>query len=286
MAEQPELGSLDDVDLRAVWPHEASDFTPWVADNLDLLADALRMGGLTLVEQEHRVGPYALDILAKLDDERLVVIENQLERSDHGHLGQCITYAAGVGAYAVVWLLPSLASEHRAALDWLNERTGEDVHFFGVEVSVVRIGESLPAPVFSVVSRPNEWQKRARKNNSKSDSFQSWELAYQALKTLSGPEWTTIGGLAQLIGTSPGWIGRHFYERRHVPETIRMFTDDGSVWPWARHDADDPPTSESIRQELESIGIALSPDGHADSSHYIDADGLRNRCGVADPESD
>ena len=287
MGDQPELGSLDEVDVRAVWAHEAGNFTPWVADNLGLLADELRMGGLTLVEQEHRVGPYVLDILAKLDDDKLVVIENQLERSDHGHLGQCITYAAGVGAYAIVWLLPSLANEHRAALDWLNEQTGEDVHFFGVEVAVVRIGDSLPAPVFNVVARPNEWQKQVRLNNpKKSGSFVSWDLAYEALEALSGPEWTTVEALAELVGTSPGWIGRRFYERRQKPETMRMFTDDGCVWKWLRDSDDRPLSAETAGRRLLSIGIELDEDGRGDPSHRIESAELLNRVRAVEESTD
>jgi len=133
-----------------------------------------------------------------------------------------------------------MASEHRAALDWLNDHTDDEVHFFGVEVSVVRIGDSVPAPVFTVVSRSNEWQKLVRvKNPKKAGVFQNWELAHEALRTLRDREWTSIGSLAELIGTSPGWIGRHFYERRNISETLRMFTDNGS----GRANSSDPPTS-------------------------------------------
>lgn len=278
MAEHLDLGSLVGVDVRSVWSNESVDFTPWVAANLDVLADELHLGGLTLVDEEHRVGRYALDVLATLDDGRLVAIENQLERSDHTHLGQCITYAAGVGAYAIVWLLPVLASEHRAALDWLNDHTDDEVHFFGVEVSVVRIGDSLPAPVFTVVSRPNEWQKHVRvKNPKKAGVFQNWELAHEALRTLRDREWTSIGSLAELIGTSPGWIGRHFYERRNISETLRMFTDNGSVWEWARHDLDNSRSPGSIREELQELGITLDAEGRADSSDHVGSEELRER---------
>lgn len=177
------LGKLTAVAPRDVWPHEAHSFTPWLAENLAQLAEELGLGGLRPVGTEHRVGSFSLDILAETDDGQLVAIENQLEPSDHTHLGQCITYAAGVGAFAIVWVLPRLLDEHRAALDWLNEHTDEDVHFFGVEVSVVRIGHSLPAPVFRAESRPNDWQKTAR-SNRRSAQRRPWSVAHEALEAL------------------------------------------------------------------------------------------------------
>jgi hypothetical protein len=281
MSHTPELGSLATVSPRSIWTNEAADFTPWVAENLDLLAEALEIGGLALVEEEHRVGAFSLDVLAQLDDGRLVAIENQLERSDHTHLGQCLTYAAGVGAYAVVWVLPQLAAEHRAAMDWLNEHTDDEVHFFGVEISVVQIGSSLPAPVFNVVSRPNEWQKSVRSRSPKT-VFQNWSRGYEALKALGGQEWTSINALAEIIGTSPGWVGRHFYNRRHEPETIRMFMDDGSIWKWMRHESDSPLTQADLNAEIAAAGITLDGDSRASPEHFVDAATMADRIAPAD----
>lgn len=151
----PEIAKLEPVDLRMVWENEAGDFTPWLAKNLDRLGEALGMD-LELVQPEAPVGPFSLDILAKDDnDDRKVVIENQLERTDHNHLGQVITYAAGNDADVMVWVVKDFRDEHRQALDWLNQRTGEETEFWGVVVKAVRIGDSAPASVFEVVSRPN-----------------------------------------------------------------------------------------------------------------------------------
>jgi hypothetical protein len=182
----PPVGRLEPVDLRDIWKHEALAFTPWLAQNLDRLSDALGVL-LTLEAVEHSVGPFSLDILATTPDDRKVIIENQLEPSDHGHLGQCLTYAAGVGASVVVWVLPRLHAEHRAALDWLNEHTDEGIQFFGVEVSAVRIGDSLPAPIFAVEARPNDWQKMARAGTSASTSnpnWRGWDAGYRALENV------------------------------------------------------------------------------------------------------
>ncbi|MFL1596226.1 DUF4268 domain-containing protein [Rhodococcus ruber] len=157
------LGRLRRVaDPRSVWSSEAGDFTPWLAENIDVLAQELGMT-LTVVTTEVAVGEFWLDIQAEDENGRTVVIENQLERTDHGHLGQNVVYAAGLDATAVVWVATRFREDHRSALDWLNERTDNNVGFFGVEVSVVQIGDDGPrAPVFTVVSRPNDWQKSVK----------------------------------------------------------------------------------------------------------------------------
>lgn len=154
------LGRLRHVaDPREVWTSESGDFTPWLAENLDVLADELGMT-LTVVGTEVLVGQFRLDIQAEDDDGRVVIIENQLERTDHSHLGQCLVYAAGLEASTVIWVSRQFRDDFRRTLDWLNERTDQGIQFFGVEVGVVQIGEQGPrAPVFEVVSRPNDWAK-------------------------------------------------------------------------------------------------------------------------------
>ncbi len=158
-----QLGRLQAVDLREVWLSEPGDFTPWLAEeeNLALLADTLGID-LELVDQEKHVGPYRADIVCRdTTDGTLVLIENQLEKTDHTHLGQLMTYAAGLDAVTIVWIAGRFTDEHRAALDWLNETTREGMGFFGIEIELCRIGDSPIAPRFNVVSRPNEWTKRS-----------------------------------------------------------------------------------------------------------------------------
>lgn len=153
---------------RDVWTSEAGDFTPWLAENIDVLADALGMG-LTVEGTEVPVGEFRLDIKANDEEGRIVVIENQLERTDHSHLGQCLLYASGLDASTIVWVTPEFRDDFRRTFDWLNERTDLGINFFGVEVSVVQIGEEGPrAPVFEVVSRPNEWQKAVKREGASS----------------------------------------------------------------------------------------------------------------------
>ena len=156
-----EMGTIERIDPHVVWPHEAHDFTPWLAENIDLLGAALGMD-LELQSSEAPVGSFSLDILAHdLGSDRPVIIENQLESTNHDHLGKLLTYAAGYDAYAAVWLVRDFRDEHRQALDWLNQRTGEDTAFFGVVVEAIKIDGSRPAPQFRVVCMPNDWQKQA-----------------------------------------------------------------------------------------------------------------------------
>lgn len=161
------LGRLRRVaEPRMIWSSEAGDFTPWLADNLDVLADELGLA-MSLTGTEVPVGDFRLDIAAETPDGRTVIIENQLERTDHGHLGQLLVYASGLEAAAVIWVATRFRDEFRRSLDWLNERTDTGVDFFGVEVGVVQIGESGPrAPVFDVVARPNGWQKAVKEAGS------------------------------------------------------------------------------------------------------------------------
>jgi hypothetical protein len=153
-----QLGRLEKVSIKDIWKNESADFTPWLAEseNIKLLGDTIGME-LEVESVEKEVGRFYADILCKeTTSDRYVVIENQIERTDHDHLGKTITSAAGLGATAVVWVAKHFTEEHRAAFDWLNEMTKAEVGFFGLEVEAWRIGDSSPAPKFNIVCRPNE----------------------------------------------------------------------------------------------------------------------------------
>lgn len=157
-----ELGRLEHVDPRTVWIHEAHDFTPWLLENADRLSEALGID-IEFDAAEHAVGGYSLDLVGRdITNDAVLIVENQLATTDHSHLGQVLTYAAGTGASTIVWIATSFREEHRQALDWLNESTGDGAHFFGIELQLVKIGYSEAAPLFNVVVQPNDWQKQVR----------------------------------------------------------------------------------------------------------------------------
>lgn len=160
----PRIGRLTKVPLRDVWKHEALDFTQWLAlpENLELLGETI---GVELADArtEVGVGAFKVDIFAKdVVGDRTVVIENQLDATNHDHLGKVITYAAGHDASVIVWIVQSAREEHQKAIDWLNDHTTPDVSFFLIEAQAWRIGDSEPAPVFEIVIRPNDWARAVK----------------------------------------------------------------------------------------------------------------------------
>lgn len=155
------LGRLERIELREIWSTEDKHFTPWLAGeaNIALLGETLGFD-LEVEAQEKEVGPFRADILCKdTADDSWVLVENQLERTDHKHLGQLLTYASGLQAATIIWVAAKFTDEHRSTLDWLNQITDEKFRFFGLEVELWRIGDSIAAPKFNVISQPNEWSR-------------------------------------------------------------------------------------------------------------------------------
>ncbi len=181
------LGRYEIVDLRKIWNGEATEFTPWLAeeDNIKELGNKIGLE-LEVQEQEKYVGPFKADILCKdTVTDNYVLIENQLERTDHTHLGQLMTYAAGLDAVTIIWIARTFSDEHRAALDWLNHITDEKINFFGIEIEAFRIGDSLPAPKFNMIAKPNNWTKsiKSAAASTKITDTKQLQLEYwQAMK--------------------------------------------------------------------------------------------------------
>ena len=169
------LGKLEEVDIRKVWPHEQYDFSKWLAteENIKELGDTLNLS-LTDVETETFVGNYRCDILCK--DEitgKMVLIENQLEPTNHDHLGKIITYASGLDAAVVVWIVASARDEHASAIEWLNKHTDDEISFFLMEVHAYKIGDSDPAPQFKIIEQPNDFVKIVKAVSKNSDMNES-----------------------------------------------------------------------------------------------------------------
>lgn len=234
-----ELGRLKPVLPREVWPHEALNFTPWLLDNVDVLSDLLGMD-LVLERAEHPVGGFSLDLLGH--DEatgQAVIVENQLEMSDHTHLGQILTYAAGTNPTTIVWIATGFRSEHRAAIDWLNERTDENTRFFGVEIQVVRIGASLPAPAFKLVAQPNDWGKQVKASTASGESSdrrrQYWDFWEQFLTRIQAahPTWSrarsSTTGSWYDVSLGSGAVLTSTFTRRGLSAWIYFGTPDDAV---------------------------------------------------------
>lgn len=175
------LGTLKEItDLRSIWAHEALNFTPWVAENVDLLGDAVGLD-ITVDETESSVGNFNVDIYAsETGTDRKIIIENQLEDTDHDHLGKLITYASGKGAEVVIWVVKHAREEHKAAVEWLNNHTDENIGFFLCEIKLFQIGDSQIAPSFTVVERPNDWAKEIKKTSTANPTHQQRLEYWQA----------------------------------------------------------------------------------------------------------
>ena len=193
------LGRPAPVELRDIWSSEAGDFTLWLAreENLSILGEVFGVE-LELEAEERAVGPFRADLLCKdIGSGAWVLVENQIDRSDHLHLGQLLTYASGLETVTIVWIAARFTDEHRSTLDWLNKITDESFRFFGLEVELWRIGESPAAPKFNVVSKPNNWSRSvAQAARAIDDSNLSptavmqrayWDALHSVLREVAGP---------------------------------------------------------------------------------------------------
>ena len=165
------LSRLTEVDLREVWQNEATDYTNWLAseENLRLLSDEIGIE-IVLETTEASIGRFRVDILAKEEiTGRKIIIENQLEQTNHDHLGKIITYASGLDAEIIVWIVKDVRDEHEKAVNWLNENTDEKINFFAIRMELWKIGDSQIAPKFHIISQPNDWAKDAKKTSERSE---------------------------------------------------------------------------------------------------------------------
>lgn len=184
------LGTLEPVDLREVWKHEAHDFTNWLAgkEGLSLLSNALGME-LELEGTEQSVGSFRADLVCRdKNTNMLVLVENQLEQTNHPHLGQLLTYASGLDAVTLVWVAKNFHEKHRGALDWLNNITDEKINFFGLEMELWKIGNAPPlAPKFNIVSKPNGWSRSIKHAGASQFYWSYWDEFNRVLIDSKGP---------------------------------------------------------------------------------------------------
>lgn len=175
------LGTLTKVnDLRSVWPHEANNFTKWLVqdNNLKLLSDTIGIG-IEFEDRESSVGDFSVDIFAKEEGtNKNIIIENQLEDTDHDHLGKIITYASGKDAAYIIWIVKNARDEHRNAIEWLNKHTDEEVSFFLLEIELWQIDNSNLAPKFNIVESPNNWAKEIKNDKEGISAIKSMQLLF------------------------------------------------------------------------------------------------------------
>ena len=173
MKSETSLGTIKKIDdLRSVWPHEAHDFSKWLAkeENLTLLSETIGID-IVLEELESAVGGFNVDLYATEEGTgRKIIIENQLEDTNHDHLGKIITYASGKGAEVIVWIVKRARDEHRLAVEWLNQHTDSNIGIFLLEIELWQINDSPYAPKFNIVERPNDWAKSVKAVEGVSDT--------------------------------------------------------------------------------------------------------------------
>ena len=236
----PNFGTLEIIDIRTNWGNEDECFTPWLSENLTLLNNVLNMN-LEYVGRNVEVGRYECDLLCRnTEDHSSVVIENQLNAFDHDHLGKALVYTAGLNARTIIWIAKDFTNEHRKALNWLNESTHDGFQFFGLQLEVIQIDDSLSAPKFNVIVKPNNWEPPLVISNDYWRSFKQYleqqESSLEVLRWHGSPDYLGFylgydGNDGQhphywiAAGRSNGFIAANFcIDRQHVPDILQRLT--------------------------------------------------------------
>ena len=238
-----ELGKLEEINIRKVWAHEQYDFSDWLSkeDNIQQLGNTLNLS-LTDVETEKFVGSYRCDIICK--DEitgKNVLIENQLEPTNHDHLGKIITYASGLDASVIIWIVESAKEEHSSAIEWLNKHTDDDVSFFLIEVHAYTIEGSKPAPYFKIIQQPNDFVKQVKNitknaelNDSQNSRLEFWNRFNDVLEKNGKPfnkrKATTDHWYSVAVGSSQCHISIDLVNREHKIRISMWIPDNKSLY--------------------------------------------------------
>jgi hypothetical protein len=244
------LSRLERLEPRIVWGDQAPDLTPWLMENLDVIGDALGLD-ITPVQREARINDLALNMVGEDQNGRPVIIENRLEPSDHGHLGQLLVYTSAVEAAVVVWVAPRFHEEHLRALDWLNQRTDSSIDFFAIELSLVRIGASAPAPVFDLALQPRDWHRGSHREGSSLESAQThhqfFERMFESIVRRRPGYRVPKFGYDNWVGFFSGPFG--FYDV--------SFTESGGVRAGILLDTQDQATTKELYDDLISERMAI-----------------------------
>lgn len=237
------LGKIKEVDIREIWKHEQYDFSKWLAseENISELGDTLNLS-LTDIQTEQFVGSYRCDIICKDDvTGKSVLIENQLEQTNHDHLGKIITYASGLNASVIVWIVAEAREEHASAIEWLNKHTDDDVAFFLIEIHAYRIGDSDPAPMFKIIEQPNDFARSVKAAVAKGELSEAqikrqefWTQFNEVLDSRGKPfnkrkattdHWYSVG-----IGSSRCYISIDLVNKQHKMRVGFWIPNDKSLF--------------------------------------------------------
>ena len=237
------LGRLKEVDIRDVWEHEQYDFSKWLSapENIQELGDTLSLS-LTDIETEKFVGSYRCDIICK--DEitgKNVLIENQLEPTNHEHLGKIITYASGLDAAVVIWIVKEAREEHSSAIEWLNKHTDESLSFFLIEIHAFTIGDSKPAPQFRIIEQPNDFAKMVKEvskntelNESQTCRLEFWNMFNEVIEERGKPfnkhKASTDHWYSVAIGSSKCYINIDLVNSEHKIRTSLWIPDNKDLF--------------------------------------------------------
>ncbi len=229
------IGKIQRVPLREVWKHEALDFTKWLQDNIDVLNEVLDLS-LSSAEREQSAGDFNVDLVAEDEAGNPVIIENQLEKSNHEHLGKLITYLTAVGAKTAIWIVADPRPEHVGAISWLNESSA--AAFYLLKVEGIRIEDSPPAPLLTLIVGPSEETREVGETKKElaeryNIRHRFWTQLLQRAKEKTKLHATISPGQHGWIGTGAGkrGLGFNYIIRKHEAD-VELYIDRGK-------DADD-----------------------------------------------
>lgn len=260
------LGKLEEVPIRDIWEHEQYDFSAWLAkpENIKELGDTLSLS-LTDIETEKFVGNYRCDIICKDEiTKKNVLIENQLEPSDHDHLGKIITYASGLDAEVVIWIVETVKSEHSKAIEWLNEHTDDSISFFLIEIHAFKIGNSDPAPLFKVIEKPNDFARIIKEttkdvalNDSQTARLEFWNMFNEVVSSRNKPfnirKATTDHWYSVAIGSSKCFINTDLVNKEHRIRLGLWIPDDKALFDKLYENKKDIETKSDFSYEWERL---------------------------------
>ena len=248
------IGSLRRVALREVWPHEAQDFTPWLAENIDVLNNAIDLS-LSIIEREQAAGDFSVDLVAEDESGNPVIIENQLERSNHDHLGKLITYLTAIGARAAIWIVADPRPEHISAISWLNESSSAS--FYLLKLEAVRIEDSPPAPLLTLIVGSSEQSQEVGETKKELTERhllrrQFWTALLESAKEKTSLHANTSSSQYNYVMTGAGRSGLNF---RYV---IQQHTSDIDLYIDRGRDADNEneeifDTLGNAKEEIEEV---------------------------------